>query len=648
MKKHLLLAIVIMLSCSFFMNAQDFKTHKVKQGETIETIAKSYLITVSDIYALNPDAKKKLDVDTVLIIPSSKVKNEPLVEDSKEVIDYKTHKTKRKETLYSISKKYNVEIEDIKKHNTFLYANNLRKGDKLKIPRYKTIVSNVSLNNTLKRYTVLPTEGKWRVAYKFGITVPELEALNPEMNAVLQPGDVLNMPNISNKEEKAVEDNYSYYTVLKSEGYMALKRKLNVDKETLETLNPELKDGGLKLGMVLKLPAETVKEAEGVLDVTSVTVANIEPVENVNLTDNLTNLKAKRIALMMPYRLNRIDVSDENAAKRIIKTDSRLSISLDFHVGALMALDSAKQLGISTYLKVFDTRDQIAQVAKILDENDFSEYNAVIGPLMPANLERVASTLKSDDVPVLSPFTMPEHLYENVYQTIPSNDLLEIAMINHVKQDSLPKQIIIISDAKSKAISTRLKAEFPSAKQLFSRKNKEGKDANYLLDSDIINVLKSGRNIVFLETESEAFISNVTSRLNSLMDKNKTIILMTTDKNKAFNGKDISNYHLSNLQLHYPSVNKAFSTTNKNSFVKAYEKEYGVPPSKYAVRGFDLTLDVILRLASEEDLYKASGKDIETEYVENKFRYGKKLFGGYYNESVYVLKYDELAIVEAK
>ena len=68
------------------------------------------------------------------------------------------------------------------------------------------------------------------MAYKFGITVPELEALNPNMNEVLQPGDELNVPNISNNEEKAVEETYNYYTVLKSEGYMALNRKLGVIK----------------------------------------------------------------------------------------------------------------------------------------------------------------------------------------------------------------------------------------------------------------------------------------------------------------------------------------------------------------------------------------------------------------------------------
>ena len=73
-----------------------------------------------------------------------------------------------------------------------------------------------------------------------------------------------------------------------------------------------------------------------------------------------------------------------------------------------------------------------------------------------------------------------------------------------------------------------------------------------------------------------------------------------------------------------------------------------VEPNKYATRGFDLTMDILLRLAIDEDLYKASSNDIETEYVENKFRYSKLMFGGYYNEAVYIVKYQELKIVEAK
>ena len=81
--------------------------------------------------------------------------------------------------------------------------------------------------------------------------------------------------------------------------------------------------------------------------------------------------------------------------------------------------------------------------------------------------------------------------------------------------------------------------------------------------------------------------------------------------------------------------------------MKAYRKEYGVSPSKYVARGFDITLDILMRLASEDNLYEASSDAIETEYVENKFRYNKSLFGGYINEAVYIVKYDNLRIVKA-
>lgn len=626
-----------MLACVCFIQAQNFKTHKVLKEDTIESIAKKYFVTPFDIYALNPDAKKKLQVGSVLIIPNvnSEVtsKNQDPV---KEFIGYQTHKTRRKETLYSISKKYDVEIEDLKKHNTFLYANNLRRGDKLRIPRYKIVTSLVTPKNTLKQYTVLPKEGKWRVAYKFGITVPELEALNPNMNSVLQPGDVLNVPNIADNEEKTVEHDYNYYTVQKSEGFMALHRKLNLTKEALEALNPELKDGGLKLGMVLKIPKD-INPVESTTEV-----------EKTDLTNAKTNLKTKLIALMLPYRLNRIDVDSVEASKHAIRTDSRLNISLNFHEGVLYALDSAKRLGISTHLKVFDTRDQLGQVSKILSDNDFSEYDAVIGPLMPANIDRVAARLKHDKVPVVSPFTVPEQLYDNVFQTVPSSDQLKKAIINFVKADSLPKHVVVISDSKHRSLSNQLKAELGASKQVFSRRDKNGRDLNYILISDLQNIFKPGKNIVFLETTNEAFISNVSSMLNGLNTNEQQIILMTTNKNTAFEGDNISNYHLSNLQFHYPSANKSINEYNRSSFVQDYKRTHGVAPNKYTVRGFDLTLDILLRLASAEDLYKATSSDLESEYLENKFRYAKKLFGGYINEAIYIVKYSDLSIVEAQ
>lgn len=99
---------LLLLVCALNLSAQIYKEHKVKPGETIESIAKEYLVTPYDIYALNPDARTKFQPNTILIIPDSRIKNEPLEGETKEITGFKTHKVKRKETLYSLSKQYNI------------------------------------------------------------------------------------------------------------------------------------------------------------------------------------------------------------------------------------------------------------------------------------------------------------------------------------------------------------------------------------------------------------------------------------------------------------------------------------------------------------------------------------------------------------
>ncbi len=638
--------LVITLSFVFLIifsnSAQDFKTHKVMAGETIESIAKIYRVTPFDIYALNPDAKTQLQLNSILIIPKSRVLETPIKTESKELLNYKSHKVKRKETLYSISKKYNVTIDEIKKFNTQLYSNNLKKGDKINIPRFRTVMVTSNLGNTIRIYKVLPKEGKWRVAYKFGITVLELEQLNPDMGETLFEGQEINVPNIADNEEKAIEDEFGYYKVQPREGFYRLKLKLGLSQTELEGLNPELIDSGLKNGMVLKVP----------LDVEN-NILNAD-VERSVLWDKINNFETKRIAVMLPFRLNRIDLDSVQEVKDIIRQEGLLSVSLDFHSGVLMALDSAKQLGLSTKLDVFDTKGQINEVARILRANDFSDYDAVIGPFTSNNFERASAILKTDNVPIISPVTKPKALYSNVFQTIPSDELLYKKMVAFVKQDTLPSHMIIISDSKHRATSNALKAEFPRAKQIFSRKDEDGKEAYYIIIEDVEEQFKEGRNIVFLETSNEGFVSNVSSMINSFngvdeeLEIEREVILMTTNKNRAFEGLNISNYDLSKLKFQYPSVNRSYDVDQSNSFVSGYKKKYGAPPNRYVTRGFDLTMDILLRLATAEDLYKASNSDVETEYIENKFRYSKKLFGGYYNEAAYIVRYEDLKIVEVK
>jgi len=412
MKKFLTLFGIIVFSC--FGYAQNLKTHSVKPGESIESIANFYKITPSDIYALNPDAKADFSSQIVLIIPESFLPPSSSLEVTKELVSYKVYKVRRKETLFSISQKFKVTVEDIKAHNKQLYSKNLKKGNKIYIPQFKTIPSQVS-TQIIQKYTVLPKEGKWRIAYKFGISVPELEALNPTMGPYLKEGQQLNVPNISNSDEKVIEESeFGYYTVKAKEGYYRLEKKLGLTKEELTTLNPELIAQGLKLGMVLKIPKSSIQNIAS------------ELFPFVNLSDTLVNSSTKKIALLLPFKTKSIDFDSLNLAKNQLKRDGYINISTDFYAGVVMAIDSAKRLGISTKLEVFDTNAKMLDLKTVLLQTNFSNYDAILGPITAQNLELTAQYVQKENVPVVSPFVKTKNSYPNLFQTIPDENGCEL------------------------------------------------------------------------------------------------------------------------------------------------------------------------------------------------------------------------------
>jgi hypothetical protein len=242
------------------------------------------------------------------------------------------------------------------------------------------------------------------------------------------------VPNIKETQEKAIDSTYSYYEVLPKEGFYRLKLKLGLTQEELESLNPELTDSGLKAGMVLRIPANVMVDS------------NPQAIDTVSLISGLNNFKTKKLAVMLPFQLNKIDFDSIDKTKERMKNNKLLSVVLDYHVGVLMALDSAKQLGISTDLKVFDTKYQPSEIRRILETNNFTDYDAVIGPMNVDGFDRVARTLQSYGTPVIAALNKPKSLYTNVFQTIPQESLLEKSMIDFIKSDSLNSRIVVISD----------------------------------------------------------------------------------------------------------------------------------------------------------------------------------------------------------
>ena len=638
MKNLLIFLGIVVFSLTGY--AQNLKKHIVKAGESVEGIAKRYKISTADIYALNPDASSDIVINSILIIPESfsEILNAPLV--GKEIESYKVHKVRRKETLFSIAGKYDVSIEDLKAHNESLRLNKLRPRKKIYIPIFKEN-KTPSYNSSLQPYTVLAKEGKWRIAYKFGISVPQLEALNPGIGSDLKEGQKLNVPNIVVSDKNEIkEDQFGYYIVKAREGFYRIQKKLGLSKEVLDSLNPQLAIKGLKLGMVLKVPKLSVKNIEKALVFTT------------SLSDSFVDLSPVNIGLLLPFKTKSIDSESLNLAKAQLKRDGYINIATDFYSGVAVAIDSAKQLGISVNLDVFDTNAKALDVKTILNQTNFAKYDAILGPITSQNFELTANHVLSDSIPVISPFVRSKSNYLNLFQTIPEANWLRTKMVSYVKTDTIPHHTLIIYDSKSKTTANYLKTVFPSASLMPSKVNNKGIEQFYLLLKDVRKVLLSGRTIVFLESNNESFVSNVTSMLSSMngitrgrRKIERDILLMTTTKNRAFEGLSVSNYDLSNLHFQYPSIN--YNMELSEGFQQKYLTKYGAFPNKYAIRGFDLTLDILLRLSKFGTLFE-SASNIQTSYIGNKFNYSKQPNGGYKNEAGFILKHQDLEIIKVQ
>jgi LysM repeat protein len=639
---------ILLISCS--AAAQKYTNHKVSRGETVESIAAQYQISADDIIRLNPEARNGVRKNKILVIPSKSSLAEA-TNTSDTNVTFTNHKVRRKETLYGISKKYGITEEDILKYNEKVAREGLKKGDRIAIPQYKekpkdevvdTSTADAETNeatNTVEDgfeiYTVQAKETKWGIAHSYGLTIEELEEINPEIKDGLKIGQEIKLPIRSEKPAVASVENYAFYDVKPKQTMYSLTRKLKVSEEELILLNPALKDG-LKAGMVLKIPKTKTEEIE--LEVVDGVIADKFNFLEEASTENISN-----IAIILPFKLNEMNFDSISQTKEKLKNDRLLNYATDFYTGSLMALDSIKKLGYSVNVKVLDNQGNRDATRLMLDENDLSDAHAVIGPILDSNIEVVAKELKSKGIPVISPLTSKEVKHRNVYQTIPAKKLLEEKMLEFIKKHGQDKNVIILADKTKAGIKAKLQSILPNSKVFNPAKE------SYMKPDEILPFFSEEiENWVILESDNISLIANVTSVLNSYAAGEKyKVTLLTTNKSSSYeNNGNIYNSHLANLNFHYPSIDKPSSFDNQ--FVQNYKEVYGISPSRIATRGFDITFDILVRLAYNQDLSKSVKTGTETSYVENKFDYHQKFMGGFFNKGVYIVKYEGLEIKEAK
>ena len=202
--------------------------YTVKSGDSLWSIAKKFNVSVADLKDSNGLVSSLLSIGQVLKIPVQEQE-----EESKNV-----YVVKKGDSLYKIVKEYDTTTNELIKLNN-LSNTNLSIGQILKIPTVKS-------EEPEYLYTVKSGDSLYKIAREYNTTVDELMKLNNLSSISLSIGQTLKIPQITT----SAQDNY--YTVKSGDNLYKIASKYNTTVNNLVKLN-NLSSTTLSIGQKLKL-----------------------------------------------------------------------------------------------------------------------------------------------------------------------------------------------------------------------------------------------------------------------------------------------------------------------------------------------------------------------------------------------------------
>lgn len=172
-------------------NQKTFFQHIVARGETVYSIANTYNTTVEEIYRLNVSARDGIYVGDMLTIPRSQTQRENDRE------NFRFHTILPKETLYSVSRYYNIRPEEVMAVNPGLSADTFQAGKTIRIPTAlstasRSTTSSEAVKNIVHR--VEKGETLYSIARKYNVSQDDIYRANPGLSTNLKSNQEINIP----------------------------------------------------------------------------------------------------------------------------------------------------------------------------------------------------------------------------------------------------------------------------------------------------------------------------------------------------------------------------------------------------------------------------------------------------------------------
>ena len=308
-------------------------SHTVAQGQTLYSISKLYNTTVDEIIKFNPGSAEKLSIGQKLIIPKNSK--------GKENKNVKTHTIQHGETLYRLSKMYNVTTDELCAANPDISINNFRAGETIVIP----VKGNAAKDSAAP---VAPRQSSY-------------------------------------EEKKPVI--VGTHKVQRRESIESICKTYGITQEELIKANPVLQETKLKRKMVLHIPAPSARPAEKEI---AVEEKKQEIVETIN--KGINDDKVLNVAVVLSFLL------DSYAPKE----QGRM---VEYYQGFLMAVEQLKREGYSFVINTYDAGQKERSLDSLLSSSAFNDVELIIGASYPKHCKELARFAKEREIPLLIPFS---------------------------------------------------------------------------------------------------------------------------------------------------------------------------------------------------------------------------------------------------
>ncbi|HPT13383.1 MAG TPA: LysM peptidoglycan-binding domain-containing protein [Bacteroidales bacterium] len=596
--------------------------HFVKQGETLFGISKAYNVSVQEIEADNPEIEKGMKMDQVLRIP---------------VVD-----------------------ENLKPVEKVKVTTTLQKPDTITKPAVKQQYLD---------YIVNKKETLYGISKKFGVTVDDLIRANPSMTE-LKNGMVIRVPLVTNQEEKTSDVTPKPTTNSKlpvpEDGLLVVKqgqtlysisKQYEISEETLLQLNPELSEG-LKTGQTIRLKESAAKpQTEVEKEISQVKTLPVKPVNTEVFTENCTGIsdesKVYEVALLMPLNLEMADSIISTSVDNMPPLKNFKTYDLfQYYLGSMMALDTLEKSGCRVNFHVYDAdaENDTLKIRKVLKKSEMQQMDLIIAPLFARSFNIAARFAQQHQIPVINPLSRRNTITEGnpeVYKAYPSDEAIAAELATYISGK--------FPDANIISVRNSLK-ESNMMSQVFSdslRKSVGGSHLQEVIyqDEGFAGVSKridnQKKNIVLLFSSSRSLVPAFVSKLNAYA-KSSDIVLFGIP---GWEDMEIETEFLLNLKYHQavPSfINYEGDATRR--FVAMYREKYGAQPlaEREAFLGYDVTCYFLSALMHFGNHFE----DCIPGYVKPGLQYNFRFRqadanDGFGNTDARILHYDNFRWVEA-